>query len=117
MLFRNANKSQVRKLNDFSFQESGDYSYLIVPNTPFDLDYFQTFNTLCDILVEVYSKLLFGAQQCSPTVLETVIKIDAKLKKILTLVTKELDSLARKAIKEELMALDPLSDANWDGAA
>ncbi|KAJ9479142.1 hypothetical protein PHBOTO_002641 [Pseudozyma hubeiensis] len=33
-------------------------SYLMAPNIPFQLDFFQTFFTLCDILTEVYYKVL-----------------------------------------------------------
>ncbi|GAC93591.1 hypothetical protein PHSY_001156 [Pseudozyma hubeiensis SY62] len=33
-------------------------SYLMAPNIPFQLDFFQTFFTLCDILTEIYYKML-----------------------------------------------------------
>lgn len=33
-------------------------SYLMAPNIPFQLDFFQTFFTLCDMLTEVYHKML-----------------------------------------------------------
>lgn len=33
-------------------------SYVVAPNIPFQLDFFQTFFTLCDILTEVYYKIL-----------------------------------------------------------
>lgn len=33
-------------------------SYLIAPNVPFQLDFFHTFFTLCDMLVEIYYKML-----------------------------------------------------------
>ncbi|CAH1763415.1 11152_t:CDS:2 [Entrophospora sp. SA101] len=79
-------KSKIVKDDDTSFQDTGEYNYLFVPNIPFDLDYFQTFYTLCDILVEVYNKLL----------------------KIVALITKEIDSLARNTLKEELKSIDPM---------
>ncbi|KAJ1033016.1 hypothetical protein NDA16_000295 [Ustilago loliicola] len=33
-------------------------SYMMAPNIPFQLDFFQTFFTLCDILTEIYYKML-----------------------------------------------------------
>uniref|UniRef100_V5E5U3 Uncharacterized protein n=1 Tax=Kalmanozyma brasiliensis (strain GHG001) TaxID=1365824 RepID=V5E5U3_KALBG len=33
-------------------------SYLMAPNIPFQLDFFQTFFTLCDLLTEVYYKMI-----------------------------------------------------------
>ncbi|SJX62833.1 uncharacterized protein SRS1_13662 [Sporisorium reilianum f. sp. reilianum] len=33
-------------------------SYLMAPNIPFQLDFFQTFFTLCDMLMEIYYKML-----------------------------------------------------------
>ncbi|OZJ02184.1 hypothetical protein BZG36_04320 [Bifiguratus adelaidae] len=91
--------------------DSGDYTYLQVPIIPFELDYLQTFFTLTDILVETYHKLLLGTQDvCNQAFCESVVKIDGKIKRIITLVTKELDSIARKSIKEQLELIDPLSN-------
>ncbi|RIA81957.1 hypothetical protein C1645_836137 [Glomus cerebriforme] len=106
MFFR---KSKIGKDEDTSFQESGEYTYLFVPNIPFDLDYFQTFYTLCDILVDVYNKLLAGtANMLTASFTESVIKVDGKFKKIIALVAKEIDTLARNTIKEELKSIDPM---------
>ncbi|RGB37126.1 hypothetical protein C1646_622285 [Rhizophagus diaphanus] len=78
MFFR---KSKIVKDEDSSFQETGEYTYLFVPNVPFDLDYFQTFYTLCDILVDVYNKLLVGtANVLTASFTESVIKVDGKFK-------------------------------------
>ncbi|CAG8632932.1 4330_t:CDS:2, partial [Scutellospora calospora] len=74
-------KSKITKHEDSSFQESGEYTYLFVPNIPFDLDYFQTFYTLCDMLVEVYNKLLIGtANMAATNFIESVLKVDGKFK-------------------------------------
>ncbi|CAG8614056.1 3687_t:CDS:10, partial [Funneliformis caledonium] len=106
MFFR---KSKIVKDEDTSFQENGEYTYLFVPNIPFDLDYFQTFYTLCDILVDVYNKLLEGtANTLTASFTESVLKVDGKFKKIIALVAKEIDTLARNTIKEELRPLDPM---------
>lgn len=136
-------------------QDSGDLSYFFSPNIPFDLDYFQVFYTLCDILGEIYSKILSflgppsgtastqasfpGFTQSSnpalnlnpasqtiqpdrrsgvglsPMLVEVVLKIDSKLKKIIALVTKELDALARTAIKNELSYIGDICLGASDG--
>ncbi|RHZ76654.1 hypothetical protein Glove_194g22 [Diversispora epigaea] len=102
-------KSKIVKDEDASFQESGEYTYLCVPNIPFDLDYFQAFYTLCDILVEVYNKLLAGTNNIMTTSFtESVLKVDGKFKKIIALVAKEIDTLSRNTIKDELRIIDPL---------
>ncbi|GAA5986713.1 hypothetical protein JCM11641_007748 [Rhodosporidiobolus odoratus] len=38
-------------------QEGGEASYLLIPNIPFDLDYFQVLITTCDMLIEIYHKI------------------------------------------------------------
>ncbi|CAG8522755.1 11577_t:CDS:2, partial [Acaulospora colombiana] len=106
MFFR---KSKIVKDDDASFQESGEYTYLFVPNVPSELDYFQTFYTLCDILVEVYNKLLTGTTHTLTTsFIESVQKVDGKFKKIIALIAKEIDTLSRSTIKDELRVIDPI---------
>ncbi|CAG8436057.1 749_t:CDS:10 [Ambispora gerdemannii] len=106
MFFR---KSKINKDEDASFQESGEYTYLFVPNIPFELDYFQTFYTLCDILVEIYHKFLIDtANLWSGSFVESVTKVDGRFKKIISSVTKDIDQLARNAIKEELRSIDSM---------
>ncbi|KAK9894008.1 hypothetical protein P389DRAFT_146974 [Cystobasidium minutum MCA 4210] len=142
-LFKTGSKKRPSGTTDYplSVQESGDPSYLFSPNIPFDLDYFQVLFTLCDILAEVYSKILSfigpststGASSfpgfpqppsttatqvsinavpsadrrqgvgLSPMLLDVVMKIDTRLKKIITFLTKELEGVARNSIKDELV--------------
>lgn len=160
-LFKAGSKKRPSGVTDYplNVQESGDLSYLVSPNIPFDLDYFQVLFTLCDILAEVYSKILSfvgpssstGASTfpgfpqppssmnnqgtthifqniypatvsasgvsvnaipssdrrqgvgLSPMLLEVVMKIDTRLKKIIILLTKELEGVARTSIKDELV--------------
>ncbi|ORY59436.1 hypothetical protein BCR35DRAFT_309309 [Leucosporidium creatinivorum] len=154
-LFRVA--SRARKSNtggvDFSMglPESGDASYLITPNVPFELDYIQVFLTTCDMLIETYRKILThlgpstssasspssfpqppssssastfsrivsssdrtGAVGLSPALTDVVVKIDARLKKIIVNVTKEIDLYARAAVKRELASLDFTGEAGGD---
>ncbi|KAG8691515.1 hypothetical protein FRC09_011596, partial [Ceratobasidium sp. 395] len=48
------------------------------------------------------------AMQWTPAQMEMVAKIDAKVKKILSILLKELDTIARDSIRDELSSLDPL---------
>ncbi|BGP22703.1 hypothetical protein Rt10032_c08g3566 [Rhodotorula toruloides] len=128
---------------DFSMglpQEGAEGSYLYMPNIPFDLDYFQVLITLCELLVETYSKIfsylgpaaLSGSSAAaglfpqppgvrgsvlgsvgggpagmglSQALTDVVYKIDARLKKIVSLLSQEFDGIARAAIKTELNSL------------
>ncbi|CDR98795.1 hypothetical protein [Sporisorium scitamineum] len=158
-------------------------SYLMAPNIPFQLDFFQTFFTLCDILTEIYYKMLsflprdavghgadataqnhgtFPRASSPPTsasgntsqdqdrtgsisrsfstaagataggdayadsngdksgfataatpvisgmTQELLLKADAKIKKVVNAQVKDIDVVARQAIKDELASLDPL---------
>lgn len=102
---------KAKSKDDSNFSEStGDYGYLMLPHIPFEMDYFETFFTLVDIIAEAYYKLLVGTEGpiCTQAYFELVLKCDGKFKKIVNMVTKELDLLARNAIKEELKLIDPL---------
>ncbi|KAI8968549.1 hypothetical protein BDF20DRAFT_839642 [Mycotypha africana] len=102
---KNKNKDE----NNYT-DNANDYGYLIIPHIPFELDYFETFYTLLDIMAEAYQKLLIGTEGpiCTQAYFEVVLKCDGKFKKIITIITKELDATARDAIKEELRLINPL---------
>ncbi|CAG8439630.1 6481_t:CDS:2 [Diversispora eburnea] len=86
-------KSKIVKDEDASFQESGEYTYLCVPN----------------IVIEVYNKLLAGTNNIMTTnFTESVLKVDGKFKKIIALIAKEIDTLSRNTIKDELRIIDPM---------
>ncbi|CAO0796183.1 unnamed protein product [Mucor circinelloides] len=104
-IFRKAKSKDENTLDN-----TGDYGYLIIPHIPFEMDYFETFFTLIDIMAEAYYKLLVGTEGpiCTQAYFELVLKCDGKFKKIVTMITKELDLLARNAIKDELKLIDPL---------
>ncbi|GAA6023040.1 hypothetical protein JCM11491_000371 [Sporobolomyces phaffii] len=101
---------------DFAFGEGSDSGFLFVPNIPFELDYFQVLTTTCELLVEVYSKILHylggpsanssavggGGGALSQGLAEVVLKVDSRLKKLISLLSKEIDGLARLAIRNEL---------------
>lgn len=35
-----------------------EYSYLLTPSLPFEPDFFETFTTLCDVLIDCYTRLI-----------------------------------------------------------
>ncbi|KAI9228629.1 MAG: hypothetical protein DHS80DRAFT_23162 [Piptocephalis tieghemiana] len=93
--------------------DHGDFTFLETRTTiPFDLDFLQTFCTLCDISAEVYAKILNNAPSTSPhlstNILETLSKIDHRFKKFIVYANKELDAFVRQGVKEELRLIDPL---------
>ncbi|KAH9814580.1 hypothetical protein DFH28DRAFT_1082784 [Melampsora americana] len=142
-----------------TLQESGESSYLFAPNIPFDLDYFEVWITLCDIIVEIYQKIVAFISNASPISPQTlnaptfnttgtsistnrpmaasgggglasqstlqgnlsqqsidmINKVDGKFKKLVVVVTKEIDGIARAAIREELAQLDPMLAAMGSG--
>ncbi|WAR64188.1 hypothetical protein PtB15_16B348 [Puccinia triticina] len=61
-IFKQSSKSARKSAGgtDYSItlQESGDPSFIYTPNIPFDLDYFEVWITLSDMLVEVYQKMI-----------------------------------------------------------
>ncbi|KAF9190575.1 hypothetical protein BGZ51_008426 [Haplosporangium sp. Z 767] len=109
-----------------SFEETGEYTYLEVRSIPFNLDYIITAATLCDMISQAYERLLSMNQSKNPlwnaSSVECLQKIDARFKKILTTVFKELETVARDVMVEELNLLDPLGsnassasqDYGWD---
>ncbi|KAF7726771.1 hypothetical protein EC973_008459 [Apophysomyces ossiformis] len=115
---------KAKAKDDPNLNEGAEYLHLTIPHIPFELDYFETFFSFSDILVEAYQKMLVGVEgaSCTQSYLELVLKCDGKIKKTISLITKELDGLARNAIKDELKLIDPLSHSNkiapidFDGA-
>ncbi|CAO3620072.1 unnamed protein product [Cunninghamella echinulata] len=105
---------KTKNRDDYSIESGGEYVYLMVPHVPYELNYFEIFFTLCDALMEVYQKFLNGIEsnQCTQSYFELVLKCDGKIKKLFSMITKELDALARNAIKDELKLIDPLSFSN-----
>ncbi|KAG0051461.1 hypothetical protein BGZ83_003746 [Gryganskiella cystojenkinii] len=95
-----------------TFEETGEYSYLEVRSLPFNLDYIITTATLCDMIGLLYEKL--GMQQQREKlwnyhVVECFQRVDAKFKKILTTMYKELETISRDVMLEEFSNLDPLA--------
>ncbi|KAJ1728333.1 hypothetical protein LPJ61_004089 [Coemansia biformis] len=93
--------------------EQGNFSYLDTHIPPFDLDFLQVFDTFCQITVIMYTKLADSlvAMHITQAAFDSISKIDSRFKKIIGVVTKELDELVKSAIIKELRMIDPLDMA------
>lgn len=96
-------------INDQELLPGEEYAHLITPSLPFDPDYFETFTTLCDVLIDCYTRIMSLASSpslCVPGVGETFIKSDAKLRKIIVAgIVKEFEEASRGGAKSEITAI------------
>lgn len=83
-----------------------EYSFLLTPFLPFEPDYFETFVTLCDVLIDCYTRIisLTGATETiQPGVGDLFNKADAKVRKLLVAgLVQEMDDATKQGIKAEL---------------
>lgn len=83
-----------------------EYTHLLTPSLPFDPDYFETFATLCDVLIDCYTRIMSlvpSPSQCAPGISEIFAKADAKLRKIIVSgIVKEFEEASRNGAKTEI---------------
>lgn len=83
-----------------------EYTHLLTPSLPFDPDFFETFATLCDVLIDAYTRLISllpTPRECSGPVAELFSKADSKVRKIIIQgVVKEFDESTRAGAKTEV---------------
>ncbi|KKK24255.1 hypothetical protein AOCH_001544 [Aspergillus ochraceoroseus] len=83
-----------------------EYSYLLTPSLPFEPDYFETFVTLCDILIDCYTRLvalISTPSVCTVALGELFTKADAKLRKIIVAgIVREFEDASRNNAKNEV---------------
>lgn len=83
-----------------------EYTYLLTPSLPFDPDYFETFETLCDTLIDCYARFLAlvpTPRECSATVAELFTKADVRVRKIIVQgVVKEFEDCSRANVRSEV---------------
>ncbi|ERT02959.1 hypothetical protein HMPREF1624_01263 [Sporothrix schenckii ATCC 58251] len=83
-----------------------EYTFLLTPSLPFDPDFFETFSTLCDVLIDSYQRILslmVSPRDCTPLVLELFSKADARVRKLLVQnVVKEFEDHSRGGVKMEV---------------
>lgn len=86
-----------------------EYTYLLTPSLPFEPDFFETFATLCDVLIDCYTRFLAlvpTPRECSAPVAELFNKADAKLRKIIVQgVVKEFEDHSRSHVKTEVASI------------
>lgn len=90
---------------DQEFMTSEEYTYLLTPALPFDPDFFETFATLCNILIDCYTRILTSIPSPSAVssgIGETFAKADARVRKIiLASVVKDFEDASRGGAKAE----------------
>lgn len=83
-----------------------EYSYLLTPTLPFDPDFFETFATLCHVLIDCYTRLMglvSSPTVCTAVVGEMFAKADAKMRKVMIAgVVREFEDAGRSNVKSEL---------------
>jgi hypothetical protein len=83
-----------------------EYTHLLTPSLPFDPDFFETFATLCDVLIDCYQRLLSlvpTPRECGGPVAELFTKADSKVRKIIIQgVVKEFEDTSRTGLKTEV---------------
>ncbi|KAI5925090.1 hypothetical protein F4810DRAFT_88623 [Camillea tinctor] len=86
-----------------------EYTHLLTPNLPFDPDFFETFATLCDVLIDCYTRLMSllpTPRDCSPIVAELFHKADSRVRKIIVQgVVKEFEDSSRAGLKQEVASV------------
>jgi hypothetical protein len=86
-----------------------EYTHLQTPSLPFDPDFFETFATLCDVLIDCYSKLMdlvSSPAVCVPGLMEIFSKADGKMRKVMfAAAVKEFEEATRSGIKTEIASI------------
>jgi hypothetical protein len=85
------------------------YTYLITPPLPFAPDFYTVFATLCEVLIDVYQRLLLllsGPDSCTPTMSEMFTKVDARIRKVMVGgILREFENASRDNARRELMSV------------
>ncbi|KAI9054145.1 hypothetical protein LZ554_001316 [Drepanopeziza brunnea f. sp. 'monogermtubi'] len=83
-----------------------EYTHLLTPSLPFDPDFYETFATLCDVLIDCYTRLLSlvaSPRECNPIVAEMFTKADSRVRKLIVQgVVKEFEDHSRAGVKHEV---------------
>lgn len=83
-----------------------EYTYLLTPSLPFDPDFFETFVTLCDVLIDCYNRLtglISSPAVCNTALAELFTKTDAKLRKVMVAgVVRDFEDASRSGAKSEI---------------
>lgn len=89
-----------------------EYTYLLTPSLPFEPDYSETFATLCDVLIDCYTKimtLVSSPELCVPGLGDLFGKADAKIRKILVAsVVKDFEEASKQGVRSEIAGIGRL---------
>ncbi|KAI9095790.1 hypothetical protein DFS34DRAFT_162679 [Phlyctochytrium arcticum] len=89
-----------------NLSQEGVYTYLDTPHVPFEIDHVQTVLALFEVLTLAYAKFIESIEaRKSPGYVEAIAKIDSKIRKIMTVLMKDLTVAAKNRAKEELDSL------------
>lgn len=87
-----------------------EYTHLLTPSLPFDPDFFETFASLCDVLIDCYTRiigLLPSPALCVPGVGEIFAKADSRLRKVIVQgIVKEFEDASRSGAKAEMAGVN-----------
>jgi len=101
-----ANSATSFPISEIDLLPGEEYTYLLTPSLPFDPDFYETFATLCDVLIDCYTRLMSlvtSPRECSSTVAEMFTKADARVRKIIVQgVVKEFEDSSRAGVKSEV---------------
>ncbi|KAJ5144117.1 uncharacterized protein N7515_002904 [Penicillium bovifimosum] len=107
-----AASSAAASVTSFPLTESSDllpgeeYTYLLTPSLPFEPDFFETFATLCDVLIDTYTRLtalVASPSVCTVALGELFSKTDARLRKIMVAgAVREFEDASRNSVKSEI---------------
>jgi hypothetical protein len=92
--------------SDSTLLPQENYQHLLTPSLPFDPDFFETFATLCDVLIDCYTKvtqLIKDPAMCSGSVGELFGKADARVRKVIVAgVVREFEERCREGVRSEV---------------
>lgn len=92
--------------NDHELVPGEGYVYLSTPFLPFDPDFNETFTTLCDVLIDCYTRVMNLASTplvCPQPVGDIFAKADAKIRKIIIGgIVKDFEEASRSGAKAEI---------------
>ena len=95
--------------NSTLLPNEGMYTYLITPPLPFAPDFYTVFSTLCEVLIDVYQRLLqllSVPDSCTPIITEMFTKADARIRKVMVGgILREFETASRDNAKKELMSV------------
>ena len=86
-----------------------EYVHLHTPSLPFDPDFFETFATLCDVLIDCYARVMAlvpSPATCVSGTGDIFAKVDTKLRKVIFQgIVKEFEDASRAGAKAEFASL------------